>query len=99
MPMARVKKPTSSSADEMSFEQAVEELQAIIDRIEQGRVGLEDSLAQWKRGQALIKRCRAILDVAEQEVKQLSAASLDDAADDDEQRDDDEREDQRDDDE
>jgi exodeoxyribonuclease VII small subunit len=65
-----------SALEQMRFEQAVEELEAIIERIERGEVGLEESLAQWKRGQALIRRCRAILDVAEQQVQQLTAADM-----------------------
>ncbi len=58
-------------AEDLSFEQAMEELELIIERIEQGQIGLEESLAQRKRGDALIKRCRAVLDVAEQELKQV----------------------------
>ena len=54
----------------MSFEQATEELEAIIERIEQGEIGLEESLAERKRGERLIGRCRAILDAAEQELQQ-----------------------------
>ncbi|HRP61850.1 MAG TPA: exodeoxyribonuclease VII small subunit [Phycisphaerales bacterium] len=61
----------SPSPDDLSFEQAMEELEAIIDRIEQGQIGLEESLAQRKRGDALVKRCRAILDRAEQELQQV----------------------------
>jgi exodeoxyribonuclease VII small subunit len=59
------------SVDELSFEQAMEELEAIIERIEQGQIGLEESLAQRKRGDGLIKRCRAVLDQAEQELMQV----------------------------
>ncbi|MFO0873314.1 MAG: exodeoxyribonuclease VII small subunit [Phycisphaerales bacterium] len=57
----------------VSFEAAMGELESIIDRIEQGEVGLEESLRQFRRGDALVKRCRAILDVAEQQVKELVA--------------------------
>lgn len=60
-----------TSVESLTFEQAMEELESIIERIEQGKIGLEDSLAQRKRGDALIKRCRAVLDAAEQELKQV----------------------------
>ena len=53
----------------MSFEQATEELEAIIERIEQGEIGLEEGLSERKRGEHLITRCRAILDAAEQELQ------------------------------
>ena len=55
--------------ERMSFEQATEELEAIIERIEQGEIGLEESLSERKRGERLINRCRAILDAAEQELQ------------------------------
>lgn len=57
--------------EELTFEQATEELEAIIERIESGEIGLEASLEQRRRGEALIRRCRAILDKAEQELEQV----------------------------
>jgi exodeoxyribonuclease VII small subunit len=57
--------------ENLTFEQAMEELEAIIDRIEQGAIGLEESLVQRRRGDALVKRCRDILDRAEQELKHV----------------------------
>ncbi len=64
---------TGPTPESMSFEQAVEELESIIERIEQGQIGLEESLAQRRRGDALIKRCRSVLDAAEQELAQITA--------------------------
>ncbi len=69
--MARKKASTQPAPEKMSFEQAVEELELIIERIEEGRIGLEERLAERRRGDALIKRCRSILDVAEQELRQI----------------------------
>lgn len=60
---------------DLSFEQATNELESIIGRIESGEVGLEESLVEWRRGGTLLKRCREVLDHAE---KELSAAELDD---------------------
>jgi exodeoxyribonuclease VII small subunit len=59
--------------EELTYEQAVEELEAIIERIEQGQVGLEESLAQYRRGAALLKRCRMILDDATRQIEELTA--------------------------
>jgi len=56
--------------EKLTFEQAVAELESIIEQIEQGEIGLEESLKQRKRGDGLIKRCRAILDAAEQELEE-----------------------------
>jgi len=72
--MARKKSTVADTHDdvaELSFEQAMEQLEAIVERIEQGEIGLEESLAQRKRGDALVKRCRVVLDAAEQELEQV----------------------------
>jgi exodeoxyribonuclease VII small subunit len=71
--MSRTRKTPPPAPDKMSYEDAIEELEEIVERIEQGDIGLEESLDARRRGDALIKRCRAILDTAEQELEQLSA--------------------------
>jgi exodeoxyribonuclease VII small subunit len=63
---------SSPDPEKMTFEQAIEELESIIERIEQGRIGLAESLAQYQRGAALLKRCRGILEVAEQQIEKLT---------------------------
>ncbi|HWB20623.1 MAG TPA: exodeoxyribonuclease VII small subunit [Phycisphaerales bacterium] len=60
--------------EDMAFEDALAELEQIIERIEQGEIGLEESLQQRKRGDALIRRCRGILDTAEQELKTVKVS-------------------------
>lgn len=60
-------------AENLTFEQAVERLEAIIGRIESGEVGLEQSIREYEHGVALLKRCRAILETAEQRVEELTA--------------------------
>ncbi len=73
-------KPPKSNAAEtsMTYEQALAELEALIERIERGEIGLEESLAEYRRGAALLKRCRAILDTAEQQIEQLAADGSED---------------------
>ena len=56
---------------EMTYEQAIAELEAINERIEQGKISLEESLEEYRRGIALAKRCEAILNAAEQELKKI----------------------------
>jgi len=68
----------------LTYEQAVARLQEIIERIEAGEVGLEESLQQYERGMAMIKRCQAILDRAEAKIRKLTVTEqggLVDAAD------------------
>ncbi|MEE8156186.1 MAG: exodeoxyribonuclease VII small subunit [Phycisphaerales bacterium] len=73
MPTKKTPKKTRPDPKQMSFEQAVQELESIIERIEQGEVGLEQSLDEYRRGGTLIKRCRDILDVAEQQIEKMTA--------------------------
>ena len=73
------KKSSKSSRNDprkLSFEKAVEELELIIERIEQGEVGLEESLDEYRRGAQLIKRCRDVLDVAQQQIEKISAQEI-----------------------
>lgn len=61
--------PVSGSPDlpdvaSLSYEQAREELVAVVQRLEAGSVPLEDSLALWERGEALAQRCQGWLDEA-----------------------------------
>jgi exodeoxyribonuclease VII small subunit len=54
------------------FEEAIEQLESIIDRIESGEVGLEECIAQYERGMKLVGRCQAILDKAQQRITELT---------------------------
>lgn len=58
--------------DNLSFEQALAQVEAIIERIESGEVGLEESLEQYERGVALVNHCRGKLDRAQQRVEDLT---------------------------
>lgn len=66
------KKP--AQPDKLGFEDAIEQLEALIDQIESGEIGLEESLKRYEQGSALIKRCRTILDGAQQRIAELTAA-------------------------
>jgi len=56
----------------LSFEEAIKELTNIVEKIEQGEIPLQDSLAQYEKGMALIKHCRSILQKAEQRIEKIS---------------------------
>ncbi|MGP1310112.1 MAG: exodeoxyribonuclease VII small subunit [Phycisphaerales bacterium] len=76
-PDKSTKKPAAGksqgvTAESLTFEQAVERLEAIIGRIESGEIGLEQSIREYEHGVALLKRCRAILEDAEQRVEELT---------------------------
>lgn len=63
---------TSSPPATPTFESSLEEVEHIIERIERGEVGLEDSLTQYEKGVELIRRCRGILKQAELRVEELT---------------------------
>ena len=62
----------SNNISKMSFEEAIKELGGIVQKIEQGEIALEDSLAQYERGMALIKHCKGILQKAEKRIEKIS---------------------------
>jgi exodeoxyribonuclease VII small subunit len=55
-----------------SFEEAIEELEKILADIENGELGLEDSLAKYERGNHLLHYCRGVLGAAEKKIELLS---------------------------
>ena len=57
--------------EDLDFEAAAEELESIIDRLERGDVALEGSLEAYGRGQALLARCRGILDSAAAKIAEV----------------------------
>lgn len=65
------KKP-KDSIEKLNFEQAIKELTAIVGKIEQGQIPLQDSLDQYEKGMALIKHCREILQKAEKRIEKIS---------------------------
>jgi exodeoxyribonuclease VII small subunit len=64
----------------MGYEEAIEELEAIIGRMEQGETALEDSLREYARGDALVRRCRQVLDQAQQRIETIAGQRLADGA-------------------
>ena len=53
------------------FEQALAELEAIVERLEQGDLSLDESLQQFERGVQLTRTCQGALKQAEQKVEVL----------------------------
>ncbi len=57
----------------LTFEQAMARLEEIVTGIEQGRIGLEESIERFAEGMALVRRCRTILSEAEMKIQRLQA--------------------------
>jgi exodeoxyribonuclease VII small subunit len=64
---------------QLNFEQAIKELTAIVAKIEQGDIALQDSISQYERGMTLIKHCRGILQKAEKRIEKISEAKAEDS--------------------
>ena len=58
------------------FEKSVAELEDIVRQMEQGELGLEQSLSLYQRGISLVRGCREALDSAEQRIRQLHDGEL-----------------------
>lgn len=61
------------------FETSMQELEAIVQKLERGELKLEESLVLFERGMALTKDCRTALDTAELKVKTLIDGQFKDA--------------------
>ena len=62
-----------SEIEELTFEQALLELEEIVTKLEAGELTLEESLALFERGQLLANRCNVQLDEATLRVEQLTS--------------------------
>jgi exodeoxyribonuclease VII small subunit len=66
------KKAESADIDPVSqFEDAMKELESIVQSMERGELRLEESLKVFERGIALAQQCRGSLETAELRVKNL----------------------------
>ena len=65
-------KTTNVDVGGLSFEKAIEELELIVKRLEEGKVPLEESVAIYERGEALKRRCEDLLRQAEARVEKIT---------------------------
>ncbi len=57
----------------LSYEAALQELEALVARVESGQLPLDDLLAGYQRGAVLLKICRDKLQAVEQQIKVLDS--------------------------
>jgi exodeoxyribonuclease VII small subunit len=62
----------NSDVTRLPFEQAIEELESIVKRLEEGKVPLEESVTIYERGEALKRRCVELLRLAEARVEKIT---------------------------
>ena len=63
---------TETPVNEMSFEQAMRELETVVGQLERGDVALDASIALYERGAQLKQRCEDELKRAEEKVASLT---------------------------
>jgi exodeoxyribonuclease VII small subunit len=63
---------TQVDVKKLSFENAIEELETIVRRLEDGKVPLEESVAIYERGESLKRRCEELLRQAEARVDKIT---------------------------
>ena len=64
--------PTSTDSESLSFEAALERLEVIVGRLEQGDLELEAALAAFEQGVALSRRCAGQLEQARRRIEILA---------------------------
>ena len=70
--MAQTSNKGSTDVAQLPFERAIEELETIVKRLEEGKVPLEESVAIYERGEALKRRCEDLLRQAEARVEKIT---------------------------
>lgn len=81
------KKKSEGEEADVPFEKALDELERIVEKLEQGEVPLDESLQLYEKGVKAYRRCRGILDRAEKRIQvlvrdddgSLSVQDMDDA--------------------
>ena len=66
---------TDRPVTEMTFEEALRELECVVGRLERGDVALEESITLYERGAALKARCEAKLADAEEKVSRITLSA------------------------
>lgn len=72
--MSKTAKNEKDETENISFEQALKELEIIVKNLENGTIPLDDSLENFENGIKLIRRCNFLLNSAEKKVKKLTRA-------------------------
>ncbi len=75
--MAKISaKKSELSVEELSYEEALAELEGIVEALEDGQSQLDESMKLFERGQALVTHCGALLESAQLKVQKLAGESV-----------------------
>ena len=70
-------KSAGETTPDVSFEEALQTLQEIVESLESGSLGLEESLSRFEQGIGLLKTCNDVLEQAEQRIETLTGFDAD----------------------
>lgn len=69
-------KSTQKPVEELSYEEALSELEGIVEALEGEQNPLDEAMKLFERGQALVAHCGALLESARLKVQKLAGESL-----------------------
>ena len=69
-------KKSEKPVEELSYEEALAELEGIVESLENGQSQLDESMKLFERGQALVTHCGALLESAQLKVQKLAGESV-----------------------
>lgn len=70
--MAKKPEPPEGTASQLTFEQSLAELEAVVRILEDGQIGLDESLVKYEEGIRLLQCCRQSLQQAERKILLLT---------------------------
>ena len=73
--MPKITPPQPTDDASLSYEAALQQLEALVARMDSGQMPLDELLAGYQRGAALLTICREKLAAVEQQIKRLDAAN------------------------
>ncbi|MFO0906647.1 MAG: exodeoxyribonuclease VII small subunit [Pirellulales bacterium] len=68
---------SGASGEEVSFEASLQRLETIVRQLEDGALGLTDSLARYEEGLRCLQQCHALLQQAERKVELMTGVAAD----------------------
>ena len=73
---SKTSKTSETSVNDLTYEEAITELEGIVEALEGERNPLEESMKLFERGQALVTYCGAVLESAQLKVQKLTGETI-----------------------
>ena len=78
--MGKIRPKQGSEVESVDFEDALEKLEAIVNDLEEGQIGLTEAMTRYEEGVKLLRNCYAMLQRAERKIELLTRVNADDEA-------------------